>query len=221
MSPAAVAIIVSGASAAFTLANMLISAATFRRGGPRVKLHVRFRASLKSPFLSVEDPTTWRGYLHVHVRNRSSVSVEVENVRIVPSTVLMVAFWPFIVNKEALNSYANLIFFPSTARFLQGEEKTKVEAWGGARWVLDEDVTTRARPEKWVARLLLFRVRITLTNGREIHSRPMLYLKARRLNTAVYQHLERVTAKQKREEAPTLDDALLELEREQKTQGSS
>lgn len=218
MSLAVVAIIVSSASAAFTMANMLISAATYRRGGPRLRLSVELQPYQPRDALLAEDRNKWRGYLHVHVRNRSSASVEVEKVTVEPVVALVGMIGGFLWTTDL---FATLLTFAhhSRVRFLDGEDKKQIGPFGGARWVLDESFTTMARPDKWVARALMFRVQVTLTNGQEAQSRPMFYLKARRHHASIHTAFEEALGRRKQADAPTLDDALKEQEGEAERQG--
>ncbi|MCC5479059.1 hypothetical protein [Streptomyces barringtoniae] len=215
MSLAAVAIIVSSASAAFTMINMFVSAATYRRGGPRLKLSFELQPYQPREALLAEDRNRWRSYLHVHVRNRSSASVEVETVQIYPVMVFMALLGSLLWKEDMFANFLNFAYH-SRVSFLDGEDKKKIAPFSGSRWVLDESFTTMARPNKWVARALLFRVRVTLTNGQEVQSRPMFYLKARKHQAAMYKEFEATLDNRKRAETPTLDDALKEQESEAK-----
>ncbi|MEV6530582.1 hypothetical protein AB0M86_13440 [Streptomyces sp. NPDC051639] len=186
MSLPAIAIIVSAASAMFTLTNMLISAAGYRRGGPRLKLSVRLRAHTLIQALNEGDRTKWRAYLHVHVRNRSSASVEVEKVQVVPRYLGLMVLRRTVVTVDG---------FPvrmrkSRVKFVVGEEKKIIAPFGGARWVLDDELTVSDRPGKWLTKVLMFRVRVTLTNGQEINGRLMSYWVAKRLNALIFSNVK-------------------------------
>ncbi|MBQ0853395.1 hypothetical protein J8N05_35095 [Streptomyces sp. BH-SS-21] len=210
MSLPVIAILVASLSACFTAANMLVSAATYRRGGPRLKLTVDY--SSRHGDLDPSDETTWRGYLHVHVQNRSAAVVEVERVYLRP-----------VMPPLAATFMGRRAYFMQLWRFtglgivtlLEGEDKRTIPAFGGARWVLNEGFTVMARPDKWMARLLAFRVEAMLTNGLEAHSRPMLYLTTKRYNGGVHQDMTRLNEAVRGRRLPaTLDDALRELEGE-------
>ncbi|MET7736322.1 hypothetical protein ABZT02_33900 [Streptomyces sp. NPDC005402] len=182
----AIAILVSAASAMFTLTNMLISAASYRRGGPRLKLSVRLRAHNPEELLKEADPTKWRTYLHVHVRNRSSASVEVDEVQVVPRYLGLIR----LGYRFSIVDGLPMLLRNSRVKFVVGEDRKNIAPFGGARWVLDDELTVSSRPGKWRARLLMFRVRVTLSNGQEINSRLMSYWAAKRANAFLFANLE-------------------------------
>lgn len=94
--------------------------------------------------------------LYVRVINRSATAVEVDDVQM---DIRFVAY--------QYRPVFNLGTYDIDAEFLSGEDRRKLEAFGGARWVLKDPLELDDHsdgPE--VARAV--RVRITLSNGEEV-----------------------------------------------------
>ncbi|MFH9871079.1 hypothetical protein ACH4NT_34015 [Streptomyces lydicus] len=210
MSLPVLAILVASLSAFGTVMNMIMTIASYRRSGPRLKLTVSYRR-LFEPRPDLRNRDRWRGYLHVHVRNYSSVAVEVDVVTLRPFFLPNPFSFGVLFGTRGSIGKSNRFLdpFDSIVDRIEGEEKVAIPAFGGVRWVLDESFTVMTRPGKWESRFLMFRVAVTLTNGREIYSRPMSYLKAKRFSSKVYQALDNAElARAARDVASaSLDDA--------------
>lgn len=209
MSIAVLALVVASLSALGTTANMLASWASYRRGGPRLKLAVDHRIRGSFGDMDEDDPSTWRAYLHVHVRNRSAAAVEVQDVSLgatIPTAFRLLTEFSGFYGAITLATMLK-------ATVIDGEDQMSIPAFGGVRWVLDEEFTTMARPSFLATHLLLFHVKVTLTNGQEVRSRKMLYLSAKRTNALVHS-LRKDQLRTRAASAATLDDALRELETE-------
>ncbi|MFD5445964.1 hypothetical protein [Streptomyces tendae] len=212
MSIAVLALVVASLSALGTLANMTAAWASYRRGGPRLKLRVEYRPRVFVQHMDLTNPSSWRNHLHVHVRNHSAAAVEVHEVVIMPSIYL-----------RRLTEYRKSSHLWDLAplckvEVIEGADHMSVPAFGGVRWILDEAFTVMARPSWLASRTLLFQVQVTLTNGQEVRSRRYRYLAAKRSNSVTYllaTHFRAIVA-QRGAPVTTLDDALRELEEERK-----
>ncbi|MZD52670.1 hypothetical protein [Streptomyces sp. SID5606] len=215
MSIAVVALIVASLSALGTLANMTAAWASYRRGGPRLKVKVDYRPRVYVQYMDDEDPESWRSHLHVHVRNHSAAAVEVHEVVIVPSVLFR--------RLSEYRKYGRLLSLASLLKVevIDGADQMSIPAFGGVRWVLDEKFTVMARPSWLASRTLLFQVQVTLTNGQEVRSRRRRYISAKRSSTLTYTLARtlREVAARRRAPVATLDDALRELE-EQRSPGT-
>ncbi|MFF5965389.1 hypothetical protein ACFY64_16940 [Streptomyces collinus] len=183
MSLPAIAIIVATASALFTASNMLVSLATYRRGGPRLKVRVSRRPYKLHEAYLAGDKANWRMSYHVHVVNYSSASVEVEKVQIIPH-LRQITPIDFILHrilrsviKKTLLNHPEMESWTSV-ELLEGEDRKKIEGFGGARWVLQEKLSTVAATfidDGWADFLasvtVTLQLRVILANGREAYSR--------------------------------------------------
>ncbi|MDO0937142.1 hypothetical protein QQY66_37525 [Streptomyces sp. DG2A-72] len=206
MSLPVIAIAVAAASALFTACNMLVTLATYRRGGPRLKVRVTRRPyKLYDAYLAGNE-TKWRMSYHVHVVNRSSASIEVEKVQVIPhlTRLTIIPYNPILrslINRELLN-YPELDSWTGI-EFLEGGDRKKIEPFGGARWILQDKLSAMATT--WIEKGLpdfLFSVatslqlRVTLTNGREIYSHPISLRKLAKENDRVSQDVAEFANKQ-------------------------
>ncbi|WP_405844647.1 hypothetical protein [Streptomyces sp. NBC_01518] len=192
MSLPILAIIISSASAAFTLSNWLTSLATFRRGGPRLKVKVKLRARHLPDAHHADDATKWKAAWHAHVVNTGAAAIEVEKAEIAAWSppLLLVAFtYPGRMLVSRFFNWDPFIDLPPEIIWLEGEDKRRIEAYGGARWaVLDSlpDMTDKQVVGMSTSRGLgLLTFRVTLTNGQEVNSWPVLLLKVHTAHKAV------------------------------------
>jgi hypothetical protein len=167
MSLAATAIIVSATSAVFTMSNMLISAATYRRGGPRVKLRA-YRLPLNSHLAVTTGKKVYlKRVIHVHVVNKSASSIVVESVRLEPLYAWFerLANWMMVYGQPWGGDFREV-------EFIEGEEKKEIPPFGGARWILLEPEKKMPRPTSWVKVVHVRQphITVTLTNGAEVRS---------------------------------------------------
>lgn len=183
MSLPILAIIISSASAAFTLSNWLTSLATFRRGGPRLKVKVKLGARHEPIIHLPDDPTEWRAAWHVHVVNTGAAAIGVEKAEVVawsPPLLIAALTYPGRMLLSRFFAWNPWIYLPSEVVWLEGEDQRRIEAYGGARWIVFDslpDMTEKQVVGMTTSRGLgLLTFRITLANGREVNSRPVLLL---------------------------------------------
>jgi hypothetical protein len=169
MSLPIIAIIVSAVSALFTASNMLISAATYRRGGPRMKIRaLRFPLNPFRAFNTGDDSLMER-VIHIHVINRSASAVNIDRVELdlyrripkwIERSLLMRSALPW---KDA----------PEMLSFIEGADRKNIPPFGGVRWIMREQIN-RPKLRLWFRLLFISareaRVRVTLTNGAQIRS---------------------------------------------------
>ncbi|WP_326680888.1 hypothetical protein [Streptomyces sp. NBC_01237] len=196
------------------MANMVASWATYRRNAPRLKLRVRRRPhNIREAYLA-EDKSRWCTSFHVHAINRSAADVQVEKVQMIG---WMPSFWP--VGVAMRYAFRRLLEMPVIAQFfdftfLEGEDQKVIPAHGGVRWVLADLISRGPYPQRWYTALMAFQLRVTLTNGREIRSRPMPLRRVVAEHREVYKAGLAFVERSKGD--VTLDDALKELEEERK-----
>ncbi|MFF4909823.1 hypothetical protein ACFY2T_33755 [Streptomyces sp. NPDC001260] len=183
MSLPVIAIVISSCSAAFTLSSLLVSLATYLRGGPRLK--VKAEIGPYEPYLAYRSGgrTRSKQYWHVHVVNRSSASVEVEKVVV----ILWLPAFKRLFYKKALALPP--IMDVSRVNWLEGEEKKKLEAFGGARWVLTEKLSSLPLPDDISSLFLFVQLRVTLTNGRESYSNLVALRRIARGRKSLFEYL--------------------------------
>ncbi|MCX5234620.1 hypothetical protein OG824_05160 [Streptomyces prunicolor] len=199
MSLPVIAIIISSASAAFTLSNWLTSVATYRRGGPRLKVKAKI-----GPPPNVYDlyhsgkPDDWRAAWHVHVANRSSARVEVEKVEALPWAPHL-PFTPFgrvltrlIVENPALGPMTKVTW-------LDGEDRKKIEPFDGVRWILSEEIS-RVRMDTFVGRFSIMSLRVTLNNGQEVFSTTFRTNYVASKHDEVHSHISRLAEEERKTE---------------------
>ncbi|MCX5330009.1 hypothetical protein [Streptomyces sp. NBC_00140] len=198
-----IAIIVASASAMFSASSMLISLAAYRRGGPRVKMRVaRGTFMLPAAYLT-GDETRWRTSYLIRLVNRSSTSMEVEKVQ----TILQPS-WLMLPFRRVLRSAINteLLNRPGTesgmaVEFLYGQDRMKIDPFGGTRWVVQDRTTGLSDLTQGVrgfvfSLLTSMGIRVTLTSGREIYSRPMSIRKIARENDRIFRIVSEFSRKQ-------------------------
>ncbi|MFI6276316.1 hypothetical protein [Streptomyces sp. NPDC050988] len=169
MSLPAIAIIVASLSALFTMSNMLISAATYRRGGPRIKLRA-FRLPLNAHLaMTTGEKRYLERVIHVHVVNRSASSITIESVHMEPLYALMerLVNWTTITTGQPWGGDLRRM------EFIEGEEKKEIPPFGGARWILREPKAMPEVKSRWLKLALVKHPHVTvkLTNGAEVRSR--------------------------------------------------
>lgn len=163
-----VAIVVASVSALFTGSNMLISAATYRRGGPRVKLRAN-RLPLNSHMALLTGKEYYlKPVIHVHLINRSSSPLTVESVYLEPLHTWMerLARWSMVADA----SWGGEI---RKVEFLQGGDKKEIPPFGGVRWVLVEPKSKLPELDNWWMRHSVAKhphITVRLTNGVDVQS---------------------------------------------------
>jgi len=191
------AIVVSACSAAIAMSSMLVSLATYRRGGPRLKVRAEIAPHNAHDAYRSGDVTKWRQSWHVHVINRSSATVEVEKVEVLPwvppptGRIYGRIFYKKILTNPTIRSFSTVIW-------LEGEDKKKLEGFGGARWVLSEKMSSVPIPDMgWANNLLFLTLRVTLTNGREAYSTPFRFTYLAKRHHTVFTNLTRLAEREK------------------------
>ncbi|GGQ61491.1 hypothetical protein Saso_32690 [Streptomyces asoensis] len=152
--------------------------ATYRRGGPRLKVKVQFAPYGLLPKEGATDPSRMRVSWHVHVANTGAAAIEVEKVEVtpwIPPRLVRLALFP---GKILLRKFVSR---PGGARalrtgvvWLDGADKMRIEPYGGARWVVNDSLLPDSRDslDVWSPEAFgMIRLRVTLTNGREVTSR--------------------------------------------------
>jgi len=163
MSLPVIAIIVSVASALFTATNVTISFASYRRVRPKVVLKVKY-APRKSVLLSeTEHPGDTVCGFHVLLESKSQSSVKTRSVVADYRLPFRESWWLKQWAKDGMDPYG--------LEFDEGEVDTEIPPFGGAQWVLWKNFHRVYFGRK--GRKIRVRIQVTLTNGRQVHSRWM------------------------------------------------
>ncbi|MFF1768431.1 hypothetical protein [Streptomyces sp. NPDC058249] len=185
MKLAEAAILVSVTSALFTGTNMLISAATYRRGGPRLKLRIIRAPHRLYDAYKAGDQTKWRAYLHVHVMNRSGANVKVEKVQIIPHMLPMPGRRAIVRSLEARMDHT------ARATFIEGENRMNIDPFDGVKWIVNHSL----RPESLRALArgrVILQLRVTLANGMDVYSHPFSARRLAKSDEAIRKNIERI-----------------------------
>ncbi|MFD3924904.1 hypothetical protein [Streptomyces sp. NPDC058614] len=220
MSLPVIAIVIAVASASFTLGNWLTSLATFRRGGPRLKVKVRLWPHDILAAYNSGDTTKWRTSWHVHIANTGAAAMEVEKVEVTPWTPprpLTLFFFPgplalhrllrltlfFLPETTAVHRFLaeiRAMSVPTNVVWLEGEEKKRIEPYGGTRWIVNDVLQDSAETSLilWTPGSFgMLALRVTLTNGREVTSRPVFLHVVLHKHNVIHRSLSRLAEEQR------------------------
>ncbi len=161
-------------SAIFTASNMVISALTYRRLRPKVKVRFRWEPVGVEEPLAQHVPSDFQNGFHVHVRNVGPTEVHIKSVKVVCRHKFTTLSIPIPVR-----------FKWATSAALVGEDREmKIPAFGGVSWQI-------SRPFNYAQSFKHAAVQVTLTNGRETRSRWHSMKSLKRIDAA-YESARRV-----------------------------
>lgn len=166
MSLAAVAIVVSSVSAAFTGTNMTLSFLTYRRVRPRVRVAAEWGnvgVGDHGTLPRMQDGTLRSG-LRVHVSSQSPTDAKVKSVHVTRRH-------PF---KGGVIRGTHSRISDSPAQFVEKEQEMELPGYGGLDWEIEDP---RCGFPAW--QFTGFRVRVILTNGDQARSKWVSGRKAR------------------------------------------
>ncbi|MFG2634091.1 hypothetical protein ACGFX8_09090 [Streptomyces sp. NPDC048362] len=162
MSLPVIAIVVASVSALFTGTNMLVSALTYRRVKPHVRMKIRWTLiGPDSTRRALEGQAAW-GF-DIHLKNVSPTAAKVKGLQLVTRYSQRPRRWDDPLRSDS-QKFIDLIqevpIPPEYGKVRMVERDKELPAFGGLQWdVMDDWVTIPSTPWEYLT------FQITLTNG--------------------------------------------------------
>lgn len=165
MSLAAVAIVVASVSALFTGANMLVSALTYRRVKPRVRMKVQWTlVGPDSTRRALEGVGQW-GFV-MHLKNVSPTAAKVKGLQLITRYPRRPRRWDDPLRSDRQKFIDLILEVPiplENGKGMMVERDKELPAFGGLQWdVLDDWVTIPSTSWEYLT------FQVTLTNGDQV-----------------------------------------------------